>query len=283
MAGSSRTHTRIAGAPDYDSPEFWDVRFATGQDVGEWLNSGETLLETALSELESRHGFHGGSPRVLHLGPGVSQLGFKLRDAYLERSWSGNAIVVSSLFMLFDAPLQALPTHCCQFQQNVDFSAEAVRLGQNAESHRKPDQAMHWQRADLLAWDHVSTLARFAPFDVILDKSTSDAIATSSDQKYTSTDDMSHVCPIVRDYLSTQPTVTLSPVESLALHLVPLTQKNTTWVTLSYSTLRFDNLPFLKRYWTLRSRTPLKAPPGPVSSSAHAPEVFHWIYIMDRN
>lgn len=141
---------------------------------------------------------------------------------------------------------------------------------------------MHWQRVDLLAWDHVSTLLRFAPFDVILDKSTSDAIATSSHQAYSSADDMSRVCPIVREYLSTQRTITLSPVESLALHLVPLTQENTTWITLSYSTLRFDNLPFLERHWTLRSRTPLKAPPGPLSSSAHAPEVFHWIYVLDR-
>lgn len=178
--------------------------------------------------------------------------------------------------------LQVFPTHGCQFLQNVDFSIEAVRLGLDAERQKTPDQAMHWQHADLLAWDHVSTLARFAPFDVILDKSTSDAIATSSDQEYTSTDDMSHVCPTVQDYLSTEPTITLSPVESLAVHLVPLTRKDTTWVTLSYSTLRFDNLPFLGQHWTLRSRTPLKAPTGPVSSSAHTPEVFHWIYILDR-
>lgn len=110
MAVSGRTHTKIAGAPDYDNPEFWDVRFATGQDVGEWLNSGETLLETVLSELERRPGLEGGgSPRVLHLGPGISQLGTKLRDAYIERRWPGNGIVVSLLAKLFNAPLANLP------------------------------------------------------------------------------------------------------------------------------------------------------------------------------
>lgn len=98
MTGFSRTHTKIAGAPDYHSPDFWDVRFATGQDVGEWLNSGEALLETALSELERRTGR---SPRVLHLGPGVSQLGQKLRAAYSEREWTGNSIVVRFLFIRF--------------------------------------------------------------------------------------------------------------------------------------------------------------------------------------
>lgn len=141
---------------------------------------------------------------------------------------------------------------------------------------------MRWVRADLLSWDHVSTLTRFAPFDVILDKSTSDAIATSSDQKFSMTDDLSRVCPAMQESLSAKPTITLSPVELLALHLVPLTQKGTAWIALSYSTLRFDSLPFLAEYWTLRSRTALKAPSGPVATSAHTPDVFHWVYILDR-
>lgn len=88
---------KIAGAPDYDSPEFWDVRFATGKDVGEWLNSGEILLDLVLSDLKCRSGLGERSPRVLHLGPGVSQLGMKLRDAYVEQHWTGNSIVVSVL------------------------------------------------------------------------------------------------------------------------------------------------------------------------------------------
>lgn len=137
-------------------------------------------------------------------------------------------------------------------------------------------------RADLLSWDHVSKLTPFAPFDVILDKSTSDAIATFSDRKISSEDDISRICPTVRPLLSSEPIVTLSPVEALALHLVPLTRTKTTWIALSYSTLRFDSLPFLGKYWSLRSRKPLKAPPGNVSSSAYTPEVFHWIYILDR-
>lgn len=166
--------------------------------------------------------------------------------------------------------------------QNVDFSAEAVRIGQEAERQKAPDQAMHWLCADLLSWDHVSTLAPFAPFDVILDKSTSDAIATFSDRNISHADDLSSICPTVQKFLPSDPAVTLSPVEALALHLVPLTQKNTTWIALSYSTLRFDNLPFLAEYWSLRSRTPLKAPSGDVSSSAYTPEVFHWVYILDR-
>lgn len=172
-------------------------------------------------------------------------------------------------------------TDSCSIQ-NVDFSAEAVRLGQEAENQVPCDQAMAWHRADLLSWDDVSGVSQFAPFDVIFDKSTSDAIATSDDQIFTATDDMSHVCPLVKDLLSQNSSIALSPVELLALHLVPLSRKDTTWVVLSYSSLRFDNRPFLDKYWSLRSRIPVKAPAGPVSTSAYTPEVFHWLYILDR-
>lgn len=142
---------------------------------------------------------------------------------------------------------------------------------------------MHWRRADLLLWDHVATLTPFAPFDVILDKSTSDAIATFRDRQISASDE-SEICPIVREVAqdNQNDTTTLSPVELLALNLIPLTRKDTTWITLSYSTLRFDHLPSLDKYWTLRSRTALKAPAGHVSSSAHTPDVFHWVYILDR-
>lgn len=141
---------------------------------------------------------------------------------------------------------------------------------------------MHWLQVDLLSWSSVAALTSFAPFDVILDKSTSDAIATSVDREFTSKEDISHLCPTVQHYLKAQPAITLNPVELLSLHLVPLTQKGTTWIALSYSTVRFDSVPSIKDYWTLRSRTALKAPPGPVSSSAHTPEVYHWLYVLDR-
>lgn len=91
------THKKTKGAPEYDEPEFWDARFATGADVGEWLNSGEALLEAVLRDLEDRPNVTTSKiPRVLHLGPGVSKLGCNLRDKCVEREWQGNGIVVSS-------------------------------------------------------------------------------------------------------------------------------------------------------------------------------------------
>ena len=93
--GSTRPNINIKGAPQYDSAAFWDARFAEGRDVGEWLNSGEIVIETVMTELEDKLGKKE-QPRVLHLGPGVSRLGEKLRDAFVKNQWTGNSIVVST-------------------------------------------------------------------------------------------------------------------------------------------------------------------------------------------
>lgn len=152
--------------------------------------------------------------------------------------------------------------------QNADFSSEAVRLGREFESMKDPMHAMHWTRADLRRWSEVSALGQHAPFDVILDKSTSDAISTSGDFEVSSEEELSASCPTVVDILSENPSTVLPPVELLGLQLVPLTQRGSAWIVLSYSTMRFDGLKHMNAYWKIRSRIALKAPPGPVSSSA---------------
>lgn len=111
MAISTSRPQKATGAPEYDNPEFWDDRFATGRDVGEWLNSGQALIDAVVSDLESRP-VPSGQPRVLHLGPGVSQLGLKLRDACAERHWKGNGIVVSWIHIVNATTHSHLP---CQF------------------------------------------------------------------------------------------------------------------------------------------------------------------------
>ncbi|KAI9036033.1 uncharacterized protein KD926_002512 [Aspergillus affinis] len=256
---NGRTHAKLAGTADYDDVQFWDHKFATGRDVGEWLNPGESLVDAVVSDLESRSSFAVDvTPRVLHLGPGISQLGVKLRDAFTERRWLGNGIV------------------------NVDFSAEAVRLGLERESKEDVSCAMHWLRADLRSWDDMSRLSPLGPFDIILEKSTSDAIATGPSPHFSPDTAPADICPTVRRIIEHNGETIMSPVELLGLHLVPLTRPGATWATLSYSTMRFDNLGHLADYWDLVSRTPVKAPQGETSAFVHTPEVFHWIYILRR-
>ncbi|PYI27707.1 hypothetical protein BP00DRAFT_14433 [Aspergillus indologenus CBS 114.80] len=259
-AGNSRTHTKQTGTPDYDDPVFWDNKFSSGRDVGEWLNPGEPLIDAVMSHLDRRPALDepAPSPRALHLGPGISKLGSKLCDEFTKRGWCGSQIL------------------------NVDFSSEAVRIGREMEATKEQSQAMHWMQADLRSWDDVSRTIAYGPFDVVFDKSTSDAIATAAPWTFPPASEASNTCPTIRQIVEESGEITLSPVEVLALHLAPLTQKGAIWATMSYSTMRYDNLPYLARYWNLASRTPLKAPKGETSLFAHTPDVFHWLYILER-
>ncbi|OKL56830.1 hypothetical protein UA08_07723 [Talaromyces atroroseus] len=277
LKSNNTPQKKVKGAPDYDDASYWDTKFVTGQDVGEWLNKGDVLLDAALTELERRYpsshttgndtpgneGYISG-PRALHLGPGISALG--------------------------------------------------IRIGrENEHGKASPDHIMHWIQADLCSWEQVSqSILPFAPFDVIIDKSTSDAIATSVPRTFhrpsassndngdtcnasegnrsASHETDSAICPYLRDPLSlnlngdnSKGCVTLSPVEMLSIHLVSLAKKDAIWLVLSYSSVRFDGLPYLRKYWEVASRTPLKAPAGQASSAtAMVPDVFHWVYVLRK-
>ncbi|KAL4998955.1 hypothetical protein BDV10DRAFT_200956 [Aspergillus recurvatus] len=257
---------RRTGAPDYDDPSFWDTKFATGQDVGEWLNPGEVLLDALLSFLETRPALGAAqtdTPNVLHLGPGISKLGSRVRDAFVARGWKGNGIV------------------------NADFSSEAVRLGRDSERAQDSSHAMHWIQTDLRSWTDVSRLLPFGPFDAILDKSTSDAIATSSPVTFTTASRRTPVlCPAIQEILEKTDEsgreIKLPPVELLGLHLVPLTKKDSRWFILSYSAFRFEDVPRLFEYWEVVGRMPVEAPGGQTASGARAPAVYHWVYTLQR-
>lgn len=115
-AQNRTTNKKVKGAPDYDDAAYWDTKFITGQDVGEWLNEGDSLIERAISELEIQYTpplgngsmmreAQTGSPRALHLGPGISAVGSKLCEAFERRGWKGCDIIVwlPKLFFIHDS------------------------------------------------------------------------------------------------------------------------------------------------------------------------------------
>lgn len=212
------------------------------------------------------------------------------------------------LYVLFSKQYKLIrrPTNLpfLPYVKNVDFSSEAVRLGRERENKKaNPDHAMRWIQADLRSWSEVcNKILPFAPFDVILDKSTSDAIATSEpftfhqssidpdEQDNHKTSEETALCPALQQVLADKSTLkevgslTLSPVELLSMHLFPLAKKGAIWLVFSYSSVRFHDLPYLNRHWTLISSTPVKAPSGQASSAvAMVPDVFHWMYVLRRN
>ena len=154
-------------------------------------------------------------------------------------------------------------------------------MGLEREQGKDASQAMQWVQTDLRSWDQVAGLSPLAPFDVILDKSTCDAVATAEIQTF-SPENTAGVCPTIRQIVDQKGEIELSPVEVLALHLVPLTREGTMWAALSFSSFRFQNMEYVGRYWKVDSRIPLKAPGGEISSTAYAPAIFHWLFILRR-
>lgn len=141
---------------------------------------------------------------------------------------------------------------------------------------------MHWVQADLRSWADVSEISCFAPVDMILDKSTSDAIATSAPVAFSSSSDASDTCEEIQRLVKKGGEITLLPVEVLALHLAPLARPGAIWIALSFSATRFENLPHAMAHWAVVAQKALKAPHGHSSPSVHTPEVFHWLYILKR-
>lgn len=138
---------------------------------------------------------------------------------------------------------------------------------------------MPWLHADLRSWADLSTLAPFGPVDVIMDKSTCDAVATSEHKTFSPpfASNDHDTCPTVLESIDQGQATTLHPVELLGLHLVPLTRKGSKWIALSYSSSRFD-LPLLQGHWDVVERTAIQAP----SELGNAPKIFHFLYVLKR-
>ena len=155
-------------------------------------------------------------------------------------------------------------------------------MGLENEQGKDASQAMQWIQTDLRSWDQVAALSPLAPFNVILDKSTCDAVATAEIQTF-SPNNTAGICPTIHEIVDQKGEIELSPVEVLALHLAPLTREGTMWAALSFSSFRFQNMEYVGRYWSVVSKIPLKAPGGEVSSpTTHAPAIFHWLFILRR-
>ena len=229
------TFRSMSRGPEYSSVEYWERRFVTdsretGETGFEWLNSGACFPAGAVSS---------SARRVLHIGVGTSRLSHEL----LSRL-PGVAIV------------------------NVDFASSAIAAARLAEQAVFGRVRMEYHALDLLNHTDVARLAAAsATFDTILDKSTTDAIATGP------------------DVLHDEPQ---SPVLVLSRNLARIAAPHARWYCLSYSADRWRDVAHDPRWpWTLVDSFPVeitRSTPDQSSSSthAHAPKVYHYAYILER-
>lgn len=191
---------------DYHSSEYWKTRFQAESSF-DWLISSKTFMDIILPFCNDEKA---AGCRVLQLGFGTSDLHLQLRRAGLTVT-------------------------------NVDFEATAILHGKAAETESFGDVIMEYIVADATA------LPPFKhSFDLVVDKSTVDAISCAGDDALLST---------------------LSSVRAT------LTARSV-WICCSYSSQRFQNL--RQSYFTI---SPLQTI-AQEKSNLYDPDIFTWIYVL---
>ncbi|KAI0375143.1 hypothetical protein BV20DRAFT_960217 [Pilatotrama ljubarskyi] len=266
--------------PDYELQSYWKQRFIDEKHF-EWLGDGKDtvlphvrafLLESGSSDSQ------GSRPpvRLLHIGAGTSSLSERLRELYI--GMYGDDVDERSIV-------------------NTDFAENLVARKQAGEETRRAvggqRRGMRWKCVDAMRWDGLENLLEEepAPFDLVVDKSTSDAISCGEDVSYGHADRGLH--PAFDEYLKTHGNhgITFSPVEVLAIHLSSLVRPGGLWVALTFSSDRFAFLstpgsmgaptPRAANYWDLERVITVDAPTG-AKGNVHAPLVQHYVCLIRR-
>lgn len=266
--------------PNYDSEEFWDTRFKTETHF-EWLGSGrESILPVLRSYFQLRLTSNPPielPPLLLHIGAGTSTLSNDLLEEYHKAypTASHKPLIV-----------------------NTDFAEEAVRRGNDTTSG---EGEVVWERVDLMRWKEVFALKEKMvhttgrKFDVVVDKSTTDAISCMADVVYRS-DTLSgsprDAHPLI-DYTvsrSASKEITFHPAAVLALHLASVVETGGVWIALSYSQNRFpffgqDGELDLSLFWTVERVEPVlvrQEVDKQSEGTVHTPDVYDHLYILRR-
>ncbi|KAL1837604.1 hypothetical protein VTJ49DRAFT_3622 [Mycothermus thermophilus] len=220
--------------PDFDSKDYWHERFATETSF-EWLVPSAAVLEIAAPYLDALP--EGPEPpRILHLGSGTSDLHNHLRARGLERV------------------------------TNIDYEPRALERGRDLERARFGDVKTRYAVADLtrssrsLEEDLAAADAEEAGggvdlagrYDVALDKGTADAIACGGDDAVRAMAENVWRC--------------LSPRGDDG-------GGGGFWISLSYSSTRFDDVRDLFDVEVIHKIPTAKAKPTD-------PDVFHYCYLL---
>ncbi|RDX51021.1 hypothetical protein OH76DRAFT_341288 [Lentinus brumalis] len=270
--------------PDYELQSYWNARFENEHHF-EWLGDGsDTILPYVRSYLSKSRASGQSSPshpsRLLHIGAGTSSLAERIRELYKDtygHEANEEAIV------------------------HTDFAENLVARMQERESSLakgSPGKGMLWLCVDIMQWGDVQgALASGGEdaqgvFDVVVDKSTSDAISCREDAVLTSKDRCLH--PAFNEYLAAHKgqTINLAPVEILAVHLASLVHPGGLWVALTFSSNRFAFLsspeatnptmsPRASQYWLVEDIKTIDAPTG-MEGSGYAPVVQHYVFLLRR-
>ena len=291
--------------PSFDDLTYWNTRFSSEENF-DWLVADFTILEPVLRELieggkrfvtarvkedgEDDGGKDGKRPQILHIGCGNSSLSFRLRG-------------------LVDSATQI---------HNCDYSSVVIerqrqrekKLLQNDHAARSGGQEVQsrWSVLDLLDPEQMANVRKGSDgeyggedgggYDIIIDKSTTDAISCAEDVvvglPYCINDINTSATATIPTTVCTQPTfpqkAAIYPPHILAIHLAYLARPGCRWVVLSYSSSRFSDwegegmpqgLPQPGELWKLVKHEKIVQSPDP-EDKVHRPPEMHHLYILER-
>ncbi|KAL7944334.1 S-adenosyl-L-methionine-dependent methyltransferase [Trichoderma barbatum] len=201
---------------DFDKQTYWRHRFSKETSFEWLLNSNDfiSILKPLLINLEPS------SARILHLGSGTSVLQIHFRQlGFLDVT-------------------------------NVDYEPLAVERGRQLEQQAFGDVKMKYAVADatkslLLNKSSTQGIHNDNKYDLVVDKSTADAVSCGGDEQ------VRRMAHCVRECLA----------------------DDAVWVSLSYSASRFDmdELPF-----NVEVLAKISTP----KPQATDPDIFHWCYLL---
>jgi hypothetical protein len=269
--------------PSFGSQAYWDKRFTSNADPFDWLEEPNALDPYLVDALDS---CQADKPEILHIGCGTSLLSFHLRS-HVNR------------------PGQI---------HNLDYSDVAIQVGKAREEEiyqceiqrqtnigRADAPCMRWDVVDLLDYKSVLRACRRASYSIVVDKSTSDAIACC--------DDIHVPVPYpaaIRSYDPVQLDSAafdepMHPLAVMAVNLALVTKPRARWIALSYSNERFDILdtssgvvpksiafPHPADLWRLVERREIEDVERQAhaedknASVTHRPKVYNTVYILER-
>lgn len=217
--------------PNFSSQTYWEDRFRADSGSFDWLSSDASIFTSIIHDYTRSRSLSStttdtktktkAKTRVLHIGSGTSDLSFALRrgrDRTVDRENESGTLDLDIT--------------------NVDYSQAAVEWGMDRERALFGDVCMRWETLDLLdgaaAWwrrgeEGQGQEEGLGMFDVVLDKSTADAMACGEPVKVSSSGPDADEAEV-------------HPVEVLALNLARVVVPGGLWISLSYSAWRFDFL-----------------------------------------
>jgi SAM-dependent methyltransferase len=215
--------------PAFSDLKYWDNRFSSTSTPFDWLVSANSLDSLVLASIRS---ISGERCKILHIGCGSSELSFRLGELAGKREdvWNTDysRVVIEQGRAIEEDCLS--PTPPASTSTVLDARPPAT-------GHEEPSGRMNWKVLDLLSVESITAFraeTKSESFDLIVDKSTSDAISCGPDLPLPDSD--------ASISSRSAHTILLHPLELLALNLARLTRPGGRWICISYSSDRFEFL-----------------------------------------